>query len=76
MSEQAISNDYAPPPWPAALDEAEAVRCYHEGVDAFASGKEFYESPYPHDASCSEEDYERGYHWRRGWNDAALATHD
>ena len=75
MSDAEGNRDYEAPPWGAVLDRAEAVRIYREGAAAYADGSYFHESPYKHagDASCSEEDYERGYHWRRGWNDAALA---
>lgn len=70
-----VEDDYEPPPFPAVLCRDEAVRCYREGVAAYRAGKFFHDIPYPHsgDRECSDEDYERGYHWRRGWNDTALA---
>lgn len=54
-----------------SLDEA--VRCFLEGVDAQRAGKQFHEGPYakPSD-DVAEEEYQRGYEWRRGWNEAAL----
>lgn len=51
----------------------EAVRCFLEGVDAHREGRQFHEGPYAKSGDdVSEEDYQRGYEWRRGWNEAAL----
>ena len=67
--------EYEPPPFPAMLDREDAVSCYREGAQAYRDGKYFHESPHARagDTLCSDEDYERGFHWRRGWNDVALA---
>lgn len=68
-------SDFQPPPWGMVLSEAAAVQLFREGRAAYFAGKQFHESPYAHagDQVCSDEDYERGYHWRCGWNQAALA---
>jgi hypothetical protein len=56
------------------LDQAEVARIYQEGRAAYRAGKYFHESPYAHaGASVPDDEYQRGYEWRRGWNDDALA---
>jgi hypothetical protein len=52
-------------------DEAELI--YREGVAAFHEGKQFHEGPYAKSGTdVPDDEYQRGYEWRRGWNDAAL----
>ena len=55
------------------LPPDERERIYREGVDDYRVGKQFHESPYASSLSAvSDADYQRGYEWRRGWNDAAI----
>ncbi len=50
----------------------EAVRCYLEGLDDYRAGKQFHEGPYAKPRDAPDDEYQRGYEWRRGWNDAAM----
>lgn len=56
-----------------SLAPEEIERIYREGVADYHAGKEFHEGPYAKSgADVSDAEYQRGYEWRRGWNDAAL----
>jgi len=58
---------------PDALSAEERERIYNEGRTDYRAGKFFHEGPYAKSGDvCSDEDYRRGYEWRRGWNDEAL----
>jgi hypothetical protein len=58
-----------------SLSSEEPERIYLEGKRDYVAGKQFHESPYPNSIDAdNDEEYARGYHWRRGWNDASLAN--
>lgn len=55
------------------LPTEEAVRCFFEGVEAQRAGKQFHEGPYARPGEgVGDDEYQRGYEWRKGWNEAAL----
>jgi hypothetical protein len=55
------------------LPAAEVERIYAEGVADYYAGKAFHETRYPTSFQAETlDDYQRGYEWRRGWNDGAL----
>jgi hypothetical protein len=58
---------------PDVLDPEEVERIYQEGRADYRRSLLFHQGPYgkPRDAATLEE-YQRGYEWRRGWNDEAL----
>jgi len=58
---------------PDVLAPEEVERIYQEGRADYRRGLLFHEGSYakPGDAATLEE-YQRGYEWRRGWNDEAL----
>lgn len=55
------------------LPVEEAERIYREGYEDYQRGVQFHEGRYakPGD-TVNDSEYQRGYEWRRGWNDAAL----
>jgi hypothetical protein len=60
-------------PVPYVLDDDEVEKIYNEGLQAFKERKEFHESPYAKAGTdVPDDEYQRGYEWRRGWNDAAI----
>jgi hypothetical protein len=55
------------------LATEDAVRCFLEGVDAYHAGGQFHEGPYAKPGGdVGDDEYQRGYEWRKGWNEAAL----
>lgn len=59
-------------PIPRVLDRSEEERIYLQGVNDYHAGKQFHQSPYPASGQkVPDDEYQRGYEWRRGWNDAA-----
>ena len=56
-----------------ALPVEEAVKCIFEGIDAHRAGKQFHEGTYAKPGTgVPDDEYQRGYEWRKGWNEAAL----
>lgn len=65
--------DKAAYPVPYVLADEEVERIYSQGMGAWCEGLQFHECPYAKAGeNVPDDEYQRGYEWRRGWNDAAI----